>query len=73
MDNLLDQVRSTLKAAGKDAAEIETSVKEVAEKCGIEYAAPVYIEPYVAFGGATSFADIDVVPFSYIHRIRLQD
>lgn len=59
MDNLLDQVRSALKAAGKDAAEIETSVKEVAEKCGLEYAVPVYVEPYVAFGGAQSFADID--------------
>lgn len=60
MDNLLDQVRTTLKATGKDAAEIETSVKEIAEKCGMDYVVPTaYAEPPPPFGGATSFDEID--------------
>lgn len=54
----LTRVATTLEARGMPKDEVAIKVKELAEKCGCDYASPM---PWSPLGGAISFDEADVI------------
>lgn len=50
-----EHLRGVLKSAGADEAFIESKIKALADKCGVDYA----MEPYRPYGGAITFDELD--------------